>query len=215
MIERKKIICHKVHARKVECKSVIPAPIKNFKHSLCFLESGEINMDEKRTRIFMTMAYLVAMSSKDLRTKIGAVVVGPDKEVRSTGYNGLPRGCKDDCVARQHRPDKYFYFEHAERNAIYNAARMGLSMKGCAMYTLDIPCADCARAIIQSGINEVVYHTSWNDGNSIKWKESVEYSKIMFEESGVKLIGWDGEILSLTSLQHGKLIKYNKETTND
>ena len=159
----------------------------------------------------MTMAYLVAMNSKDKRTKIGAIIVGPDKEVRSTGYNGMPRGCQDDISSRQSVLEKYFYFEHAERNAIYNAARMGLSMKECVMFTLDIPCADCARAIIQSGIDEVVYHIPWNNENSVKWKESTKYSKIMFKETEVKLTGWNGNILNITSLQHGKLIKHNKE----
>jgi len=156
-----------------------------------------------KTAIYMTMAYLVAMQSKDKRTRIGAVIVGPDNEVRSTGYNGLPRGCDDDKDARQIKPEKYFWFEHAERNAIYNAARMGLSMKGCTMYTMGIPCADCARAAIQSGITKMVVHRPWNENNTAKWVESCARSRVMFNETGVEVVEWEGEILKLEAMQHG------------
>jgi len=157
-----------------------------------------------RTSIYMTMAYLVAMQSKDNRTWIGSVIVGPDNEVRSTGYNGLPRGCNDDIAERQEQPEKYFWFEHSERNAIYNAARMGLSMKDCILYTMGIPCADCARAVIQAGITKVVVHKPWNADNTEKWVESCRRSKEMFQEAGVKLIEWDGEILQIEARQHGQ-----------
>jgi dCMP deaminase len=167
----------------------------------------EMTSEERRIKIFMTMAYLVAMQSKDNRTKIGAVVVGPDNEVRSTGYNGQPRGCDDEEEKRLEHPEKYFWFEHAERNAIYNAARMGLSTKGCTMYTMGIPCADCARAVIQSGIDIVVYDHSWNDKNTDKWKESIERSKKMFTETGVELFPWFGNPLQLAAVQHGERIK--------
>ena len=83
---------------------------------------------------FMSLAYLVGMKSKDPRTKVGAVVVGPDNEIRSTGYNSFPRGMNDRVAERQVAPAKHLYFEHAERNAIYNAARMGQSLKGCRIY---------------------------------------------------------------------------------
>ena len=74
--------------------------------------------------LFMSMVYLVAMKSKDDSTHLGAVIVSQDNEIRSFGYNGLARGINDDVVERQERPEKYFWFEHAERNAIYNAGRM-------------------------------------------------------------------------------------------
>lgn len=151
----------------------------------------------------MTMAYLVAMQSKDKRTKIGTVIVGPDNEVRSTGYNGLPRGCNDDLDERQQKPEKYYWFEHSERNAIYNAVRMGLSTKGCTLYTMGIPCADCARAIIQAGIIEVVVHKPWNSANTEKWSESAARSQQMFRETEVQLVEWDGKILEIEALQHG------------
>ncbi len=152
-------------------------------------------MSVDRVSVYMTMAYLVSMLSKDLRTRIGAVIVGPDNEVRSTGYNGFPRGCDDDNEERQEKPEKYFWFEHAERNAIYNAARMGLSTKGCVMYTMGIPCADCARGVIQAGIVKVVIHNQWDLANEPKWKESGYRSEQMFREAGVFLERWSGEIV--------------------
>ena len=105
---------------------------------------------------FMTMVYLVAMRSKDESTHVGAVIVGPNKEIRSTGYNSFPMGINDDVPERQERPEKYFWFSHAERNAVYLAARVGIPVEGCTMYTNGIPCTDCAFAVIQAGITEVV-----------------------------------------------------------
>lgn len=146
---------------------------------------------------FMTMVYLVAMRSKDKSTHIGAVVVGSDKEVRSVGYNGFPRGMDDDNLDRQRRPNKYFFFEHAERNSIYNANLIGISLKGCIMYTNGIPCADCARGIIQVGIKEVVVDKQWNEENADKWAESAKKSMEMFNECDVKIRHWDGNLLDI------------------
>ena len=70
---------------------------------------------------FYDMANLVAKKSKDQSTKIGAVIVGADNEIRSTGYNSFPKGLNDDLQERQERPEKYYWIEHAERNALYNA----------------------------------------------------------------------------------------------
>ena len=147
------------------------------------------------------MVYLIAMQSKDPCTKVGAVIVGTDNEVRSTGYNGLPRGCVDDNPNRDTRPEKYYWYEHAERNAIYNAARMGLSVKGCTLYTQGIPCADCARAVIQSGITEVITHAEWNANSPPKWEESAKRSLEMFEETGVNLLEWHGNLLEIERFQ--------------
>ena len=109
---------------------------------------------------FQNLAHQVKLKSKDERTQIGAVIVGEDKEIVSTGYNSFPRGLDDSIKLRQERPEKYYWFEHAERNAIYNAARIGVSTKGCTMYlSCGIPCVDCARGIIiqvshESFVNE-------------------------------------------------------------
>ena len=102
---------------------------------------------------FRNLAHQVKLKSKDENTQIGAIIVGKDKEIVSTGYNSFPRGLKDYEKERQERPEKYYWFEHAERNAIYNAARIGVSTKGCTMYlSCGVPCSDCARGIINSGI---------------------------------------------------------------
>ena len=90
-------------------------------------------------------------------------------------------------VERQEKPEKYFWFEHAERNAIYNAARIGVSTRGCTMYlTCDMPCADCAKGIINAGIIKV-YFMKKGGAHSQKWKDSGERSMQMFKEAGVEI----------------------------
>ncbi|MBQ7285591.1 MAG: dCMP deaminase family protein [Alphaproteobacteria bacterium] len=138
----------------------------------------------------MEVAELVATWSKDPSTKVGAIVVGPDREIRSTGYNGVVRGVDDDIPERLERPTKYDFFEHAERNAVYNACLIGASLKGCVIYVTAMPCPDCARAIIQSGIKEVVTHTVEIDANSPTgtWRDKLVYSEQMFAEAGIKCL---------------------------
>jgi dCMP deaminase len=114
---------------------------------------------------FFALCDLVASWSEDQSRKVGSVIVGPANDVRSVGYNGLPRGVRADLDERHSREggEKYLWFEHAERNAIYNLARTGVSGDGCRMYVNNFPCADCARAIIQTGIIELktfAYETS-------------------------------------------------------
>ena len=105
---------------------------------------------------YLAIAESVKIKSKDIRTQIGAVIVGADKQIVSTGYNSFPRNIVDDNEDRQVRPEKYFWMEHAERNAIYNAALNGVSTKGTSIYlTCGIPCSDCARGIINAGIKKV------------------------------------------------------------
>ena len=109
---------------------------------------------------FRGIAQQVKLKSKDKYTQIGAVVVGIDNQIVSTGYNSFPRGINDMLDERQERPEKYYWFEHAERNSLYNAALIGVSTKGCTMYlTCGIPCADCARGIINSGIKKILQAT--------------------------------------------------------
>ena len=113
---------------------------------------------------FMTLAYSIAKKSKDPSTKVGAIIVDTQHSILSTGYNVLPRGCIDDISERNTRPIKYAWYEHAERNAIYNAARVGgAPLAGSIMYTQGLPCADCMRGIIQAGISHVVTHKEWRE----------------------------------------------------
>lgn len=142
---------------------------------------------DKWHRRFMELAFLVATWSKDTSTKTGAVVVGPDREIRATGYNGLVRGVDDNIPERLQRPTKYDFFEHAERNAIYNACLTGTSLKGCVMYATHAPCTDCARAIIQAGIKMVVTNKIVIDETTPKgtWRDKLAVSEQMFKEAGV------------------------------
>lgn len=138
---------------------------------------------------FLGIAEQVKLKSKDESTQIGAVIVGKDREIRSTGYNSFPRGLDDNRPERQERPVKYFYFEHAERNAIYNAARVGIPLDGSSIYlTSGLPCADCARGIINSGIKKVYCKPVCTTKNKEKWVESQEISQKMLEECGVEVI---------------------------
>ena len=149
------------------------------------------------TDYFYNIAQQVKEKSKDERTKVGAVIVGKDKEIVSTGYNSFPRGIVDNRPERQERPEKYYWFEHAERNAIYNAARIGVSTKGCTMYlTCGIPCADCARGIINAGISRI-FVTRAQGPTSQKWQDSAERSLEMFEEAGVSVQWYDVETFGI------------------
>jgi dCMP deaminase len=150
---------------------------------------------------FMTMVYLVAMRSKDKSTHIGAVVVDDLNVVRSMGYNSFVRGINDDVPERQERPEKYYWMEHAERNAIYNSP---LSLRGCHMYTNGIPCMDCARGIVQEGIVEVIVDKVWDDNNYAQWIEQAKRSKEMFEEASIRLRFWKGELLNIHRFRDGK-----------
>ena len=142
-------------------------------------------------KYFFNIAEEVKKKSKDNNTQIGAVIVGQDKEIVSTGYNSFPRGIDDNKIDRQKKPEKYFWFEHAERNAIYNAARIGVSTKGCTIYlTCDIPCADCARGIINAGIIKI-FAKKDAGAKSKKWDESAERSMQMFKEAGVEIEWYD------------------------
>jgi len=138
---------------------------------------------------FINMVKLISTRSKDENTKIGCVIVGPHHEVRSTGYNGFPRGINDNDPERQRRPQKYYYFEHAERNAIYNAVRHGVALEGCILYCKAMPCADCARGIIQSGILQVVLSTFQLEG---RWGDSCQAGWTMMCESGI-IVRYIGE----------------------
>jgi dCMP deaminase len=136
---------------------------------------------------FRGIAHQVKLKSKDRYTQIGAVVVGSDNQIVSTGYNSFPRGINDIIDARQERPEKYYWFEHAERNSLYNAALIGVSTKGCTMYlTCGIPCSDCARGIINSGIKKIVCERVGGAVGNL-WDEHAKRSIEMFNEAGVKI----------------------------
>jgi dCMP deaminase len=157
--------------------------------------------------LFMNMVYLIAEKSKDEKTHVGAVIIGPDHEVRSVGYNSFPRKINDNLSNRQERPEKYFWMSHAEANAVANSAMIGISLKGCILYTNGIPCTSCATLIINAGIKEVVVDKKWESNNSEKWIEHANRTKIMIMEANVKLRFWGGELLNIHRFCDGEILK--------
>ncbi len=140
--------------------------------------SGYINWDE----YFMGVALLAAHRSKDPNTQVGACIVDPGKIIVSTGYNGFPHGCSDDEYPweREGEETKYPFVVHAELNAILNCH--GRSLEGATIYVALFPCNECAKAIIQSGIKEVVY-LSDKYANT----PATKASRRMLTSAGVKL----------------------------
>jgi dCMP deaminase len=137
----------------------------------------------KWDRRFINLARHIAEWSKDPSTKVGCVVVGPDREIRSTGFNGFPRGIEDTAERLEDRAQKYPLICHAEENAIMHAARIGMELKGCSAYVTWPPCTRCARSLVQAGVHEVVYP----DGLEIpeRWREDFDMSMSMLAEAGV------------------------------
>ncbi len=130
---------------------------------------------------FMGIAMLAARRSKDPNTQVGACIVSPENIIISTGYNGMPKGCSDDIFPwdREGEQTKYPYVVHAELNAILNAN--GRSLQGSRIYVALFPCNECAKAIIQSGVKEVLYLSDKYDGTMGNFA-----SKRMLDAAGVR-----------------------------
>lgn len=131
---------------------------------------------------FMGIAILSAQRSKDSSTQVGSCIVNNDNKILSVGYNGMPSGCHDDDMPWQRDGDpldtKYMYVCHAELNAILN--NDGGSLKGARIYTTLFPCNECAKAIIQSGIREVIYFS-----DKYADTDAIVGSKKMLDMAGV------------------------------
>ena len=134
---------------------------------------------------FMGVSLLSAMRSKDPNTQVGACIVSNDNKIMSVGYNGFPRGCSDDEFPWERNGEKsndtkYPFVCHAELNAILNAG--GRNLSGSRIFVALFPCNECAKAIIQSGIKEVIYISD-------KYADSDDTiaSKKMLNAAGVKL----------------------------
>ena len=140
-------------------------------------------MTSKWDMRFIELARHISGWSKDPSTKVGCVVVGEDREIRSTGFNGFPRGIDDDPERLADREKKYPLICHAEENAIMHAARIGVSLKDSTAYVTWPPCSRCARSLIQAGIREVVY--SSNEEIPERWLEDFEISTGMLAEANV------------------------------
>ena len=188
---------------------------------------------------FIDLTIAVASKSKDPSRQVGCVIVGPDSEIRSTGFNGFPRGVRetsnfehevvdvdkdiqtqntlykcscgkiiedkysddinkvpahfgdrDKVLSRRwDRPQKYQYVEHAERNAIYNAARMGVPLNGCIAFVSLAPCVGCSRALAQAGIVEV-YGPAFPAADDITYTEyHFDIAQIILQEAGINYYG--------------------------
>ncbi len=140
-------------------------------------------MSEKWDRRFLELASHISTWSKDPSTKVGCVVVGEDREIRSTGFNGFPRGIEDDAERLEDRAQKYPLICHAEENAIMHAARIGISLKGNTAYVTWPPCTRCTRSLIQAGISEVVYPTGIEIPE--RWEDDLSIAMGMMEEAGI------------------------------
>ena len=134
---------------------------------------------------FLELAFHIAGWSKDPSTQVGCIIVGEDREIRSTGFNGFPRGIEDSMERYTHRDLKYPLICHAEENAIMHAARIGVSLKGCRAYVTWPPCTRCTRSLIQAGVEEVIYPANLEIPE--RWMEDFNLGRQMFEEAGVKV----------------------------
>ena len=150
---------------------------------------GELEGEQKEfdtwDKKFKDLAELISTWSKDRSHKVAAVVVNNRNSELSHGYNGFARGVNDNVEKRHQRPDKYFWTEHAERNAFYHAAYEGIALRGGTIYVTLFPCADCARGIIQCGIERVVAPRPNFDHH--QYGESFKASVEMLEEVGMKI----------------------------
>ena len=148
-----------------------------------------MNKSNKWDKRFLKLAHEVASWSKDDSTKVGAVIMGQDRTPRSFGYNGMPRGVDEDVPERHERPMKYPYTEHAERNAIYHCAKVGIPIEGCTIYVTHFSCAPCTRAIINSGLKRLVINeNSFESDYHDRSKEDIEIAKTMLEEAGIEIV---------------------------
>lgn len=131
---------------------------------------------------FMGVALLSARRSKDPNTQVGACIVNDKNKIVGAGYNGLPMGCDDDEFPWEKKGDflqtKYPYICHAELNAILN--NIGMDLRGCKIYTALFPCNECAKAIIQSGISEVIYLSDKYAGT-----DTAVASRMMLNKAGL------------------------------
>jgi dCMP deaminase len=140
----------------------------------------------------------IAKKSKDPSTQVGCIIVSPDNETIVTGFNGFPRRVEDrpEIVPERYeqRELKLLFTEHSERNAIYTAARRGISLDGCKIYVEWHPCADCMRAIIQVGIKEIVLNGNSESFNNPelrkRWETHFICGDAMAAEASIKIRIW-------------------------
>lgn len=152
-----------------------------------------MSSNERWDRHFLERCVLNARMSKDPRTQVGAIIVGPDREQRADGFNGFPRGIADTPERLNDRDMKMRLIVHAERNAICNAARIGVSVRGCTLYLAATdetgmiwggpPCTACAIELIQAGITEIVSFPIKTVPS--RWHADLEFARSVLSEARV------------------------------
>lgn len=143
--------------------------------------------EEATDQTYFDLCREASASSSDLDTRVGCVVV-KGSAILVRGCNTLPEGLSDPTGERSVRPGKYEWIEHAERNVIYLAARTGTKLASARMYVDLMPCVDCARAIIQAGISEVIVSAERMAGyESDKYSEQHALAELMLKEAGVSV----------------------------
>lgn len=150
----------------------------------------------------LMQAYNIAQQSPDNSNQNGAILVN-DNQVIGAAYNDFPQGIKFTSERSSTRPEKYRYFEHAERNAILMAARHGKRVKGATMYCPWASCCPCARAIIQSGVKRLVVHWSRMVMTPDRWIAEVDQAWEMMKEAGIEIVSILEPIYAASILVNG------------
>lgn len=154
---------------------------------------------DKAIKFFRLARFYALEFSKDTSTQVGCVLLNPrNAALLSMGYNGMPPGCDDNKPERLERPEKYFWFEHAERNAIYTAADEGVKLSGCIAVVTMMPCMDCARALARIGCVEVITHLPTGELFE-RWKETFSRTLELFQEKNIELTVLSTEDISCQS----------------
>lgn len=141
---------------------------------------------------FHAMAQAAARKSKDPRCRVGAVIVSEDNVVLATGFNGLARGVFDDDRVLKKVPEKLRWICHAETNAIYNAARTGVSLKGCMIFVTKFPCFACCNAITQAGLTRIYTRDDWyweeDPFDGIRFKNPHERKRTLLKQAHIRVV---------------------------
>lgn len=170
----------------------------------------------KQEAEYLRNAYCVASQSRDSSNQNGTTLVSAEGKLIATGVNNFALGVKFTPERSESRPEKYRYFGHAERSAIYQAARAGHKVFGATMYCPWAACCDCARAIINSGILTLVMHHERMQMTPPRWKDSVDEALDMMEEAGVSLVYYKGPIEDCPAiLVNGELWKPNEAVVSE
>jgi len=155
--------------------------------------------------LFLRKAYDLARTSSDSSNQNGAVLINPETHyVRGEGANNFPNGVAFTDQRAEQRPAKYRYYEHAERWAVYDAAKKGEQVEGCHMICPWAACCDCARSLIVSGVYALYMHQQRMDMTPDRWKDDVNEALNMLSEAGVVLRYFDGPIAAQDVLVNGQ-----------